>query len=266
MAGGELELRVTRADPAGNLTLLIEGAEDLPPARCAALGAELLTRPECRAEQAGFLRENGPGLPRLEMAGGEFCGNAARSFGLLLAERQGLRAGRVRVSISGASAPVDVDVDRGAGTAWAEMPLPESIGEIELPAPFGTCPIVRFEGIWHVLAIGRPASRDSFLAVREFIYAREAPSALGVMFLDAALREMTPVVYVAGPETLYFESSCGSGTTAVACWRGGGEETALRQPGGTLRARARVRNGALDGVRMGGAVRLEPPVTLRVSV
>ena len=35
------------------------------------------------------------------MMGGEFCGNAARSFGLMLAKRRGMAEGYLDISVSG---------------------------------------------------------------------------------------------------------------------------------------------------------------------
>ena len=263
----ETELRITRANPAGNLTLLIEG--DVPPERYAPLAARLLARPDCRAEQAGFLRPPlGAGAGRLEMSGGEFCGNAARSFGLLLAERKGLAHGMIPVEISGCSAPVRVGFDRDAGTAYADMPLPESIGAVDLPEPFGRRPLVRFEGIWHILAPGLAADRDAFLAARDAVYASPgAPAALGVMFLNESMDAMTPLVYVRGPETVYEESSCGSGTAAVAAWLAAERSrVTLRQPGGVLTAESVVDGGVLRSLRIGGPVSFEPPFTVTIEI
>ena len=258
------ELKITRADPAGNLTLLVEGA--VPPEMRAAVGAALIQLPEFQAEQAGFLvPPRAGGIGRLEMSGGEFCGNAVRACGLLLAQRMNLPGDSVPIEISGCEDPVVVTVDRDSGFVTAEMPLPETISMVSLPAPFGLCPLVRFSGIWHVIAENIPATEQNFIAARDAVYTRWAPEAFGVMFLTDDALSLTPFVYVKDSGTLFRENSCGSGTAAVAAWyaaNGKSGSVTLRQPGGVLQAQIDAPNGILRGLTLGGPVRLEEPVVL----
>ena len=83
-----MKLELVMADPAGNRTALV--LSPVPPEGRGPLAARLMALPELHAEQVGFvLPPSAGGLFRLEMMGGEFCGNAARSFGLYLAGSQG---------------------------------------------------------------------------------------------------------------------------------------------------------------------------------
>ena len=58
------------------------------------------------------------------------------------------------------------------------------------------------------------------------------------MFLDREEESLIPLVYVPGAGTLFWETACASGTTAVGAWLA--EETglpvhlSLKQPGGSL--------------------------------
>ena len=78
------KLRVVRADPAGNITLFV--LTPVGKAECAAVAAQLMAIRELQAEQVGFIFPNG----HMEMEAGEFCGNASRAYGFLLAKQQGL--------------------------------------------------------------------------------------------------------------------------------------------------------------------------------
>lgn len=49
---------------------------------------ELLAIKEFRGEQVGFIERHEDGSSHMEMMGGEFCGNATRSFGYLLGKEQ----------------------------------------------------------------------------------------------------------------------------------------------------------------------------------
>ena len=78
-----MRIRYIPADPAGNLTglVLTPVAREVRPA----LAAQLMARCPEGFEQIAFVDEDsltGP-LPRMEMMGGEFCGNASRAFGWL---------------------------------------------------------------------------------------------------------------------------------------------------------------------------------------
>ena len=71
-----------------------------------------------------------------------------------------------------------------------------------------------------------------------------AVDCLGVMFYKEETRELTPVVYVPEVDSLVWESSCGSGSVAVAAAladRVGRsiESLKLSQPGGVIEATVR---------------------------
>ncbi|MCL2271001.1 MAG: hypothetical protein FWC24_06635, partial [Treponema sp.] len=99
-----MEIEIARADPAGNITVFV--LSRLGSAERARAAKALLADPDLKAEQVGFVTAPAvkEGIWRLEMAGGEFCGNASRSFGLLVAAECGLTGKHVlSVEISGMS-------------------------------------------------------------------------------------------------------------------------------------------------------------------
>ena len=243
------ELRVVRADPAGNITLFV--LTPVEKAECAAVAAKLLAIEALKAEQVGFIFPNG----HMEMEAGEFCGNASRAYGYLLAKQQGL-TGRhtMHLSVSGCDHPVAVTVDMDAGTASAEMPLPKLVEQVHLG------------GIAHLVVQGVAPSRD-FFAAAEPIFAEDPMlEAYGVCFIEG--ERMTPLVKVPEAGTLVFEGSCGSGTlaSAIALSRGcdGDFSVALRQPAGTVYASVTRQAGAVTAASIGGSVALEAPITVAI--
>ena len=243
------ELRVVRADPAGNITLFV--LTPVEKAECAAVAAKLLAIEALKAEQVGFIFPNG----HMEMEAGEFCGNASRAYGYLLAKQQGL-TGRhtMHLSVSGCDHPVAVTVDMDAGTASAEMPLPKLVEHVHLG------------GIAHLVVQGVAPSRD-FFAAAEPIFAEDPMlEAYGVCFIEG--ERMTPLVKVPEAGTLVFEGSCGSGTlaSAIALSRGcdGDFSVALRQPAGTVYASVTRQAGAVTAASIGGSVALEAPITVAI--
>ena len=123
----EYSVNIIMADPAGNRTAFIT---DPVPARLhAALGAAIVADEELEAEQAGFITMPSPGHPgHLQMSGGEFCGNASRSFGFLIGMERQMQAGEtVIITVSGAGEPLQVTL--GEEGAEARMPLPQLLSQ-----------------------------------------------------------------------------------------------------------------------------------------
>ena len=143
-------------DPTGNITALMQTERD------AALALDLM-RSEPSVEQVGFVRFPRPGEVEMQMAGGEFCGNATLSAGVLGSEHWGVP--EITVHASGADRPLAVSVTRlenGTYDVSGELPLPERITEERLPLPDGetALPVVHFPGIAHAIVTG-DMSRDA---------------------------------------------------------------------------------------------------------
>ena len=96
------EYTVAVLDPAGNVTAIV--CSDVPAAERARVAAQILRLPELGIEQVAFLTApRSGGEIRLEMMGGEFCGNALRCAGFYQALRNGAQGKScVFAEISGA--------------------------------------------------------------------------------------------------------------------------------------------------------------------
>ena len=241
-------------NPAGNITAVV--LDPVEPALRPALSRAIMD--QGRAEQVGFaVAPRQGGHCRLEMMGGEFCGNAVRSYGLLWAMEQGTN--QALVEISGASAPVPVTADPAAGTAYADMPLPLELRWLEVLGE--QYPLVMCQGICHLLALDR-APDPAFLAAARPLLCDLGQEAWGVMFLEG--QHMTPVVYVTSTDSLVWESSCGSGSVACGWYlaqTAGTSQTRFQEPGGEILVTAVRREGKISGCTMGGPVIVGPRET-----
>lgn len=260
-----MELRIIKADPAGNVTLLVETA--VPEIYRSACASALLSRKSLGGEQVGFLTEpRMGGSVRLEMMGGEFCGNAARSVGYRQAVLEGVSDGAfIPVEISGCSRVLPVEVFLSAGTAWTEVPLPEAVEPVLVGGR--VLPAVRMEGILHLIADGKPLPDAEVRELLPQIAAQRGAPAVGILFLNGDT--MIPAVYVAATDSLYWEKSCASGSAAAAFRMGAGlpdgvHRGALREPGGTIETELTVRDGRTVRVRIGGSVTLSEPRTVTI--
>ena len=260
-----MRLNVLRADPAGNITLFV--LDPVSHAERAAIAARLMALPGSDVEQVGFVRtplRGGDG--RMEMAGGEFCGNAARAFGMLTAQRLG-NAAQVQVEVSGCEPLVPVEVDWTAGTARARMPLPRAVRRTEAGGCSGT--LVDLTGIAHFVVEDIPPTLDFFQQAEPLLRNIPELGAYGVMFLDTQRGIMTPLVKVPASGTLVWEGSCGSGTLAAAVAQSQTAPDGLFvrdyiQPAGTVQAAILRQQSETASAWIGGPVSLAPPAEVEL--
>lgn len=256
-----MKLKIIMADPAGNRTAIVR--TPVPADQRARVAAKILQVRGLRAEQVGF--ETSPVMGaagRLEMMGGEFCGNAARSYGYLLWRekqeaqqvKQENEAGNILIEISGSPNALCIFCDPAQDSSFAEMPMPTAIEY----SPEGF-PLVIGEGITHMILEDTEADQDLIRRVVDTY--GNSWDAFGIMFLKR--ERLIPVVYVSAAGSLVYESSCGSGSLAAAWYleqktaQGGLSSYCFQEPGGTIRVDIRrEKDGSVSG-RMGGALFLE---------
>ena len=75
-----MRIKVRVADPAGNITIFVTTPVERE--KYPFIARQLLAREDLKGEQVGFIERKARGGFRMEMMGGEFCGNASRSFGV----------------------------------------------------------------------------------------------------------------------------------------------------------------------------------------
>mgnify|MGYP001191736607 CR=1 FL=1 len=220
-------LRFYKAFPGGNPTILI--LDPVDPGERAVVARILMDCGHVQAEQVGYL-DLAARPVRLDMMGGEFCGNACRAAAAVMArEGAGLRScGEAlcgELSVSGAGRPVGLKVEAG-GDCWAEMPMPPAPGEgvMELEAGIG---LVRLPGITHLcLDEELHAFPDDFTQSAAALRARFGldGEAVGcVWYRTSPVCSIKPVVWVRSTDSTYFETGCGSGSLALALWLGSGQ-------------------------------------------
>ena len=255
------------ANPSGNITIFVK--TPVPRSEYQAVASQLLAMEELKGEQVAFILEKAD-IPAadgaMEMCGLEFCGNASRSFGLILAQEAGDCGTSVRtVQVSGCDYTLQVELDMDMNSAKIRMPNPISCEKKQ------ECTIVDFGGILHIIVEDLPASKEVFELLKDRVYEQLNPPAMGVMFWDTAEKKLTPVVYVKDVDSTYFEGSCGSGTTAMAAAfsmgrKDGTYSWSIPQPAGTIDATAVVKDGRAVEIYIDSPVDVKPMQTVEVEV
>jgi histidine racemase len=247
-------------------------------------------------EQGAVLEKSSKGgVLRMQMTGGEFCGNAARSAAALIAETYTYDQALTPVAnysvikndggilsftleVSGTESLISTRVAPAHGGWDVEIELPrmaqrrvDSDIPLELGGQTVPCTVVTLEGISHILI---PENTMPFVNDQETLQTlvADAISQLGWSELGAFgliwMRDeggqvaIEPVVYVKAIQTCIYESACGSGAIAVALAStnpGQTRATSVRQPSGA------VLEAFIDqsDSAMGIAAKLRGPVEIR---
>lgn len=268
--------------PGGNITALVDGPE--PDAgRRREIQDSIIKKHAC-VEQVGFVYRDGC-VACLDMAGGEFCGNAARAAAWHML---GGRPGAVLLRVSGASGLISAGVG-DALEAWAEIPM-ETCRVTKSVVASDYCPgatsggawFVEMEGISHLVlsaaasapfldgfyaagdasALLRGASRllDAYFASRFPINYDSGP-ATGVVFSDESNGAMKihPCVFVKQSGTAFYETACGSGSAAAVAVRcvinGKSASVSVLQPSGSaIETSVAYDNGVFGRARISGEI------------
>ncbi len=215
--GRDTSLKFKIFRPGGNDTCLIEGLEPNPNKR--GLINSIMLDTYKNVEQVGFINSS-PTNPELVMAGGEFCGNATRSAAWQILNGQ---PGQIEIKVSGAEQKLKAGVTE-AGEAFAQMPVYEDPQYItEDPNNPGNY-TVKMQGITHYLDFNSEqlaGLTEEEIKVKGMEQIRQAKldtePAAGTIYVKQTKGkyEISPVVYVRDTKCLYYETACGSGTTAL---------------------------------------------------
>ena len=172
-------------------------------------------------EQVAFYEEQ-DGVPLLQMAGGEFCGNATRSFACLLQELNPERT-EFEFFVSGFPGKVTATVKPlGNNRFFCEAIFKGMKGEVRQEEINGVSFIVvDLGGIKHIIVSEDDVSFDK--STYEFKMKEIKDSlgvnceAVGVLWTKEQDGKifMNPVVWVKSINTCYYETSCGSGSIAI---------------------------------------------------
>lgn len=272
-----MNVEYAQLSPTGNITVLVKNPV---PRECHSLLAARLLEDGCiGGEQVGFIEapSNPAAAARLQMMGGEFCGNASMSLAVLLARDQKPADGDaldLTLEVSGAGGPVRCRVchTMAGWSGQVQMPLPLEVIRAQLPMGSGAieAPLLRFPGIAHIvlpaeLQINEEELRRHLVEWNDAIRA----DALGAMRWDANASSIDPLVYVPSAGTLVREHGCGSGTAAIGCMlalQAGKDISAdIRQPGGAIRVDAAVHDGHISRLSIAGRVEILREGTVQIE-
>lgn len=245
--------------PGGNNTALVEGLNFSPEQRKKINDFIMQENPE--VEQVGFVEKNRV-VRELKMAGGEFCGNATRSAAHFY--MNGL-TGEIMIKVNDKFVSAGVD-DYGA--AWCDIPLIDDTSKMVENIEDGVYKVL-MNGMVTLVILEEQASKyllDKSCIKQEAMKLIEKfdlkySEAVGVMFLEniEGVLKINPVVWVKAIDTLFYETACGSGTTATAAVKSfltgkDGNFKILQPSGYVITAVVSYEKECIKNVRISGAI------------
>lgn len=176
---------------------------------------DVIQKKHSNVEQVGFVGKIEDEY-FLEMAGGEFCGNATRSTIHYFLNG---KPGSMVINASGTNKKLKGGINPD-GKVWVEMPINNDLSKVSTIDGYR---VVEMDGITHVVtpkeSLDEPpnALKEKALSILNALNLTKTAPASGVMFTTKTENgyKIDPVVWVQSLETLYYETACGSGTTAV---------------------------------------------------
>ncbi|QQS39510.1 hypothetical protein IPM62_02770 [Candidatus Woesebacteria bacterium] len=169
---------------------------------------KMIMKANPKVEQVGFVDKKNKVL---EMAGGEFCGNATRAATYyFLGGKQGV----LEIKTSGVKNRLLSGI-KGNYEVWTRIPIYKDLKKIT-KIEIGY--IVPMQGITHVVTeipIGENIKKQGFDILTSLnLITKPAAGVIYVSKTKGGLK-IDPVIWVRNIETLFYETACASGTAAV---------------------------------------------------
>ncbi|EFI41542.1 MULTISPECIES: hypothetical protein [Peptoniphilus] len=259
-----------KANPAGNITGFV--VWPVYPGYRVAYAKAIMEQIDSDVEQVAFISPSYDGPPlRMDMMGGEFCGNATRTYGLYAAtflEEKG--DVEVEVYVSGVNKPLNVLANVEKSYASVEVPPAKKISQIEIDGR--NYMVVEFDGITHTIIDDKSEDKEFVERAIDIVRKEFDSSAYGILFLNEKNFELIPYVYVVGSDTIFREGSCGSGSIAAGYYLNKNSQDEnfkvdIKQPKGSIEVKARKSEDGQLLYSIGGKIELgeKKKVTITIS-
>lgn len=262
------EVDFIKFNPTQNMTILVKTKHLTE--QYSRIASRLMSYDSVHAEQVGFIEQAQQDGARahLQMAGGEFCGNACMALAAWLAWENGLGPNErteVRLGVSGAEGLVNCRVNRLADEYYCQldMPVPQRLEQrtISYEGSEWNLAMVRYPDFLHVVIEAEIICEDSRKraeSLAKLLGSVSEWSMVGILLYQPVRNELAPLIYVPELDSLVWERGCGSGTASVGAYLAWKQQkdtsVEIRQPGGTIHVDATWRGQEVVRLQIGGSV------------
>ncbi|MBM7602549.1 diaminopimelate epimerase [Metabacillus crassostreae] len=262
------EIDFIKLNPTQNMTILVK--TNYPSVEHKIIASKIMSYESVFAEQVGFIEEprSDYAAAHLQMAGGEFCGNACMGLAALIASEKTLKKNEVMeilLDVSGTDQLINCQVKRNLNVFYCHvtMPIPMKVEQrtIKYDGVDLNMIIVRYKEFIHIVlevAEDRKEMKEKAQSLAKLLGVTLGSNLIGVLLYNPKSREMEPLIYVPSLDSMMWERGCGSGTASLGAylaWKNKGEITAeIKQPGGVINVVANWQEGEITNLQIGGSV------------
>ncbi|MFJ8260149.1 diaminopimelate epimerase [Peribacillus asahii] len=255
-------------NPTQNMTILVK--TNHPIEEYKHIASKIMSYDSVYAEQVGFIEKpvKNEAAAHLQMAGGEFCGNACMAMAAFIAFEKGLSQNdltEILLEVSGADQLVMCQVKRNLDEYHCQvtMPIPKKIEQrtIKYDGSDLNMIIVRYHEFIHIVVEVDGFSetvREKAQSLAKLLGVTLGVSLIAILLYKSKSEELAPLIYVPHLDSMIWERGCGSGTASIGAylaWKNKGEIVAkIRQPGGTMNVVANCHEGELISLKIEGFV------------
>lgn len=179
-------------------------------------------------EQVGFFEKsnNSKAVAKLQMMGGEFCGNASRAFASVLYKNKFTKNKEFNISVSGINDLIKANITEiNNNNFYSKITITKmnyQIMQSDIQEDRNYYDFVNMKGISHILVNENkyPFNKKNYLDRVKYLIdtlSMREKNAVGVIWYNKDNKNISikPVVWVKNTDSYYYESACGSGSLAL---------------------------------------------------
>ncbi|MFJ7366504.1 diaminopimelate epimerase [Peribacillus frigoritolerans] len=264
------EIDFIKFNPTQNMTILVKTNYLVEEYKH--IASKIMSYDSVHAEQVGFIEKpiNNKAAAKLQMAGGEFCGNACMALAAFIASEKGLNhndLAEIILEASGTDKLITCQMKRNLDEyhCLVTMPIPKKIEQrtIKYDGNDLNMIIVRYHEFIHFVIevdeFGKTV-REKAQSLAKLLGVTLGANLIGVLLYKSKSEEMAPLIYVPHLDSMIWERGCGSGTASLGAylaWKNKGEiVTNIRQPGGDIKVFATCYGEELTSLMIEGSVQI----------
>ncbi|CAH0272845.1 Diaminopimelate epimerase [Peribacillus sp. Bi96] len=264
------EIDFIKFNPTQNMTILVK--TNFLVEEYKHIASKIMSYDSVHAEQVGFIEKpiNNKAAAKLQMAGGEFCGNACMALAAFVASEKGLKhndLAEIILEASGTDKLITCQMKRNLGEyhCLVTMPIPKKIEQrtIKYDGNDLNMIIVRYHEFIHIVIEVEEFSktvREKAQSLAKLLGVTLGTNLIGVLLYKSKSEEMAPLIYVPHLDSMIWERGCGSGTASLGAylaWKNKGEIVKnIRQPGGDIKVFATCHGEDLTSLMIEGSVQI----------
>ncbi|PIH57591.1 diaminopimelate epimerase [Paenibacillus sp. LK1] len=262
------EIDFIKFNPTQNMTVLVK--TNHPAETYSHIAAQIMSYDNVYAEQVGFIggSDKPEAAAHLEMAGGEFCGNACMALAAYIASENELKSTdftEIILEVSGTDRLIRCQVKQQQNEYFCQvtMPIPEQIEQrtVKYEGIDMDMVIVRYREFIHIVVEVEAfdeTMRKRAQALARLLGLTLGDKLIGILLYNSQSEELAPLIFVPQLDSLIWERGCGSGTASVGAYLAWSRQKEIvqhiKQPGGAIKVMAEWNGAELERITIEGSV------------